>query len=108
VLEEQNDLLKEKMKFLFRPNGKDTVTVEELLKLLKRKELANYHQALMELISKYEQRISELTNSYLYERELKQHSLTYCKGLFNLVQAKSNSEVHASLEEIIDYINKYE
>lgn len=65
-MEEQNELLKEKMKFILKPNGKETVTVEELLKLLKRKELAHYHQALMELISKYEQRISELTNSYLY------------------------------------------
>ena len=62
MLQEQNDLLRDKIKFIFRPNGKDTVTVEELLKLLKRKEVAHYHQALMELISKYETRISELTD----------------------------------------------
>jgi chromosome segregation and condensation protein ScpB len=68
ALGEQNDLLRDRISLLLKPNGKDTVTVEELLKLLKRKELAHYHQALMELISKYEQRISELTNSYIYER----------------------------------------
>jgi chromosome segregation and condensation protein ScpB len=62
-MEEQNELLKDKINFLFKPNGKDSVTVEELLKLLKRKELAHYHQALMELINKYEHRISELTAS---------------------------------------------
>ena len=68
MLEEQNELLKSKIQLLFKSNGKQTATVEELLKLLNRKELSNYHQALMELINRYEQRISELTNSFIYER----------------------------------------
>lgn len=66
MLEEQNELLKSKIQLLFKSNGKQTATVEELLKLLNRKELSNYHQALMELINRYEQRISELTNSFIY------------------------------------------
>ena len=62
----------------------------------------------MELISKYETRISELTNNEQQERKLRQLSMTFCRGLFNMVQATSTTHDAPTLKEIIDYIKTYE
>jgi len=57
-----------KGRYLELPEVGGQVTIETLLKFLKRKELSKYHSALMELINRYEYQLAELKSSYMEER----------------------------------------
>lgn len=77
--------------------------MEELLKFLNKKEMVKYHQALIELITRYEKKISELNKEYLSERESKDHHLHFCKQLFNTIQSQQKVTLAELLSQIAQY-----
>jgi hypothetical protein len=80
------------------------VTIETILKFFKKKELNKYHQALMDLISQYEFRISELNNSFKQEKETKDKLFAFGRGLYSMVSSGRSF----SLENLVLEISKYE
>jgi len=57
----------------------------------------------MELINKYEIRISDLNTNYIEEKTQREQLYNYCRELISMV----NTQKHLTVEKMVEQINKY-